>query len=278
MARSLNKVMLIGNVGADPKISMTSNQNKVAIFSIATTTDWKDANGMRQSRTEWHHVVAWQWLADIVESYVKKGSRIYIEGHLQNRSYIDKNNIERQITEVVASEIILLGGGTSGFGAPQDFSGQQGDGMYGGQQGAYPSTGGYQQNSSYQSSGMQRNNNYSGSYNQQFRSNISSANRNAGTQFSGDMVNPLNTSQSSSQVNNGSFLTNATSAGVGNSTNRAAVGATTPTIAGFESQQSQQNSAQPAPSVNNVQSQSVSPVSSADAISGGIDDEEDIPF
>lgn len=87
MARGLNKVQLIGNLGQDPDIRFTQSGKAVANFSLATGESWKGADGNTQERTEWHRIVAWEKLAEIIQQYVKKGSRIYIEGKLQTRKY-----------------------------------------------------------------------------------------------------------------------------------------------------------------------------------------------
>ena len=105
MAGSLNKVMLIGNVGVDPEIRSTADGKKIATLRIATSDRWKDkATGERQERTEWHRVVVFSpVLSEIIEKYVKKGMRVYIEGQLQTRKWTDQENKERFTTEVVVS-------------------------------------------------------------------------------------------------------------------------------------------------------------------------------
>lgn len=104
---SLNKVSLIGNLGKDPEVRTLDNGNKVASFSIATTESWKDKNGERQSQTEWHNVVLWKGLAGVAESYLKKGSKVYVEGKLTTRSY-EKDGQTRYITEIVGRDLIML--------------------------------------------------------------------------------------------------------------------------------------------------------------------------
>ncbi len=131
MARGLNKVMLIGNAGKEPNVNTTSSGQKVATFSLATTEEWNDQNGQRQSRTEWHYIVAWGKLAEIVGAYVHTGTKIYIEGRIQSRSYQDKNGQDRNVTEVVANEMILLPSGGGQNQNNDDFSGRAG-GSYGG--------------------------------------------------------------------------------------------------------------------------------------------------
>jgi single-strand DNA-binding protein len=111
MSRSLNKAMLIGNLGADPEIRTTSDGTKVAGFSIATNRSWTDREGRLQDRTEWHRVVAWTNLADIAEQYLHKGDRVYIEGEIQYRSYEDREAVTRYVTEIRARALVMLGGG-----------------------------------------------------------------------------------------------------------------------------------------------------------------------
>lgn len=114
MSRSLNKVQLIGNLGKDPELKYTPSGVAVATFSIATSESWKDQEGNQQEKTEWHNIVAWRKLAEIVGEYLKKGKKVYIEGKIQTRSY-EKDGIKRYITEIVADQLIMLdGGGGSG--------------------------------------------------------------------------------------------------------------------------------------------------------------------
>ena len=110
MARSLNKALLIGNLGADPEIRTTGGGTKVAGFSVATNRSWTDRDGERQERTEWHRVVAWDKLADIAEQYLKKGDRVYVEGEIQHRSYEDPNGVTKYVTEIRLRELVMLGG------------------------------------------------------------------------------------------------------------------------------------------------------------------------
>jgi single-strand DNA-binding protein len=112
MAKSLNKVLLIGNLGKDPELRYTPGGVPVASFSIATNESWKDQDGNLQERTEWHNIVAWRKLAEICGEYLKKGKKVYIEGRIQTRSYDDKNTgAKRYITEIVADNMIMLDGG-----------------------------------------------------------------------------------------------------------------------------------------------------------------------
>lgn len=117
MARSVNKVILIGNLGKDPELRYTSGGVAVATFSIATNESWKDPDGNLQERTQWHNIVAWRKLAEICGEYLKKGGKVYVEGRLQHRNYDDKNGVKRYVTEVVLDEMVMLdsrgGGGQS---------------------------------------------------------------------------------------------------------------------------------------------------------------------
>jgi len=108
MARSLNKVMLIGHLGADPELRYTPSGVPVATFRIATNETWRDADGNMQEKTEWFTIVVWRKLAELSNDLLKKGSRVYVEGRLQTRTYEDRNGIRRTVTEIVADDIILL--------------------------------------------------------------------------------------------------------------------------------------------------------------------------
>lgn len=115
MAGSVNKVILIGNVGADPEIRQSADGRKIVNMRLATSENWKDKSGVRQEKTEWHSIAIFnQNLADIAERFVKKGSKIYVEGALQTRKWTDKNGQDRYSTEVVLSafrgELMLLDG------------------------------------------------------------------------------------------------------------------------------------------------------------------------
>ena len=122
MSRSLNKVTLIGNLGNDPEIRTTSNGSKVANFSIATSRQWSSPSGEKQEKTEWHKCTAWNTggkgtgLADIIERYVKKGDKLYVEGSIEYRQYEDKEKQVKDVTEIKVREILLLGGGKAGGG------------------------------------------------------------------------------------------------------------------------------------------------------------------
>ena len=106
---SLNRALLIGNVGNDPEIRTLSNNEKVASFRLATTERYKDRNGEVKENTEWHQIVAWGKLADIVEKFVKKGSQVYVEGKITTRRWTDKDGNDRFTTEIRAEGIQLLG-------------------------------------------------------------------------------------------------------------------------------------------------------------------------
>lgn len=136
MAGSLNKVMLIGNLGADPEIRSFQNGGKVANLRIATSETWKDRNtGERQERTEWHNVAIFsEGLVGVVERYLKKGSKVYIEGQLQTRKWQDQSGQDRYTTEVVIrgmnGTLTMLDGASGGGGG----GGQRSGGGYGGGQ------------------------------------------------------------------------------------------------------------------------------------------------
>ncbi len=106
----LNKVTLIGHLGKDPINRYMQNGDAVCNFSIATSESWKDAQGQRQERTEWHAVTLYRKLAEIAAQYLKKGSLIYLEGKIQSRKYTDKQGIERTAYEIIGNEMKMLGG------------------------------------------------------------------------------------------------------------------------------------------------------------------------
>ncbi len=109
MSRGFNRVVLIGNVGKDPEVRYTTSGVPVATFALATSEMWKDKDGSPQERTDWHNVVAWRKLAEIIQEIVKKGSRLLVEGKIQTRSY-EKNGEKRYVTEIVADNVLLLDG------------------------------------------------------------------------------------------------------------------------------------------------------------------------
>ena len=112
MSRSLNKIMLIGNLGADPEVRSTANGSRVATLSVATSRQWTNQAGERQEKTEWHRVVLWNnrgaQLADIAEKYMSKGDRVYVEGRIEYRTWEDREGKTRYTTEVAAREVIML--------------------------------------------------------------------------------------------------------------------------------------------------------------------------
>ena len=115
MAKSVNKVILLGNVGKDPEIRSTGGGTMVANFTLATTDRQKDAQGNWQDRTEWHNLVAFTRLAEIVRDYVKKGSKLYVEGKIQTRSWDDKETgAKRYRTEIIVNDLSLLSGRDEG--------------------------------------------------------------------------------------------------------------------------------------------------------------------
>lgn len=127
-SRGINKVILVGNLGNDPEIRYMPNGNAVANVSLATSDSWKDkATGEQQEKTEWHRVVFFNRLAEIVEQYVKKGSKLYVEGRLQTRSW-EQDGVKRYSTEIVASEMQMLDGRGGAMG------GDMGDNPFGQQQ------------------------------------------------------------------------------------------------------------------------------------------------
>lgn len=109
MAGSVNKVILIGNLGKDPEVRRLENGAVVASFSLATSETYTDKNtGEKRENTDWHNIVAWRGLAEIIEKYVKKGTKIYVEGKLKNRSYQDKDGVTKYITEVLCEDMTIL--------------------------------------------------------------------------------------------------------------------------------------------------------------------------
>ncbi|MDN3557197.1 single-stranded DNA-binding protein [Halomonas maura] len=164
MARGVNKVILIGNLGQDPEVRFTPSGTAVANLNLATTDTWTDRqSGQRQERTEWHRVVMFNKLAEISQQYLRKGSRVYVEGRLQTRKWQDQNGQDKYSTEIVANDMQMLdsrSGGEMGGGMPPqggNFGGQQGGGFggqpqqgggFGGQQAA-GGFGGQQQGGNY---------------------------------------------------------------------------------------------------------------------------------
>lgn len=109
MASSLNKVMIIGNVGKDPELRYTPDGTPVCKFSVAVSRVWKTPDGEQKEETEWFNVVAWRKLAETCSSYVYKGQKLFVEGRLQTRKWTDQQGIERRTTDLVANEVMFLG-------------------------------------------------------------------------------------------------------------------------------------------------------------------------
>lgn len=117
MARGVNKVILVGNLGQDPELRHTDSGTAVCNIRLATNESYKDGNGEWVERTEWHSIVAWARLAEICNEYLKKGSQVYFEGNLQTRKWQDKEGNERYTTEIKAKEMMMLSGSESGDGS-----------------------------------------------------------------------------------------------------------------------------------------------------------------
>ena len=115
---SVNKVILIGNVGRDPEVKYSADGNAIANLSLATSEQWKDKSGTKQEKTEWHRVSFFGKLAEIVGEYVKKGSQVYVEGRLQTRKWQDKDGQDRYTTEIVADRMQMLGSRASNGNDP----------------------------------------------------------------------------------------------------------------------------------------------------------------
>jgi single-strand DNA-binding protein len=114
---SVNKVILVGNVGKDPETRHLEGGNTVSKFSLATSEIYKNKDGEKITNTEWHNIVLWRGLAEIAEKYVKKGSQLYIEGRIRTRSYTDQDNITRYITEIIGDSMQMLGKKSDGTSA-----------------------------------------------------------------------------------------------------------------------------------------------------------------
>lgn len=156
-SRGINKVILIGNLGADPEVRYTQNNTAIANLSVATSETWKDKQtGEPREQTEWHRCVAYRRLAEIAGEYLKKGSKVYVEGRLQTRKWQGQDGVERYTTEIVINELQMLDGrpGSSGQGGGQGgYGGGQQTGGFGGQQGGQP---GGQKPAAAQQGGQQR--------------------------------------------------------------------------------------------------------------------------
>ncbi len=122
MATGINKVILVGNLGRDVQVQTFENGIKKASFSVATDESYKDRDGQKVDRTEWHNVVMWRGLAEVAERYLRKGSKVYIEGRIRTRQYVDQQNITRYFTDIEAQNMVMLdrrddsGGGYQGQG------------------------------------------------------------------------------------------------------------------------------------------------------------------
>ncbi|RUO30627.1 single-stranded DNA-binding protein [Aliidiomarina sedimenti] len=150
-SRGINKVILIGNLGADPEVRYTQNSTAIANLSVATSETWKDKqSGEQREQTEWHRVVCYRRLAEIAGEYLRKGSKVYIEGRLQTRKWQGQDGKDNYTTEIVCNDMQMLDGrggqggqgGQGGFAPPQGGQANQG-GFGGGQQGGQANQGGY---------------------------------------------------------------------------------------------------------------------------------------
>ena len=106
----VNKVILVGNLGANPELRYTAGQQAVANFRLATTERWTDKNGQKQEQTEWHRIVVWGKRAEVCSKYLSKGRQVFVEGRIQTRNYDDKDGNKRYITEIIAQRVQFLGG------------------------------------------------------------------------------------------------------------------------------------------------------------------------
>ncbi len=120
MAAGVNKVILVGHLGADPDMRYTPSGQGVCEMRVATSESWNDKNGQRQERTEWHRIVVWGKRAEVCSKYLAKGRQVYIEGRIQTRNYDDKEGNKRYITEIIASDVQFLGGGGREGGRGKD--------------------------------------------------------------------------------------------------------------------------------------------------------------
>lgn len=119
--KSVNKVILIGNLGGDPELRHTPGNVPVVNFSLATNESWTDQSGEKHEKTEWHRIVIWRKLAEICNEHLRKGSKVYLEGKLQTRSWEDQSGQKRYMTEIVATEVVFLDGkGEGGGWLPRD--------------------------------------------------------------------------------------------------------------------------------------------------------------
>jgi single-strand DNA-binding protein len=138
MARGINKVILVGNLGNDPEVRYSQSGSAITTISVATSESWKDKNGEQQERTEWHRVKFFGRLAEIAGEYLKKGRQVYIEGSLRTEKYTDKAGVEKYATDIIANEMQMLGGTGEGGGG----GGQRGGGGERSERPARPASGG----------------------------------------------------------------------------------------------------------------------------------------
>jgi single-strand DNA-binding protein len=132
MAKSVNKVILVGRLGKDPELKYTASGTPFCRFSMATDDVWNDkSSGERQEKTEWHNIVTWDRLAEICNQYLTKGQLVYIEGSLQTREWDDQEGNKRRTTEVRARDMVMLGGKGDGTGAPRRAAAAEGAAMGG---------------------------------------------------------------------------------------------------------------------------------------------------
>ena len=115
----VNKVTLLGNLGADPETKKTASGQSITLFNVATSNVWTNREGQRQEHTEWHRIVSWGKLAETCAEYLSKGRKVYIEGRVQTRSWEDDKNQKRYTTEIVASQVLFLGGGNQEKKSPE---------------------------------------------------------------------------------------------------------------------------------------------------------------
>ena len=133
MSGSMNKSILIGNLGKDPELKMTTSDHPVARFSLATTETWKNPRGEKQSKTEWHNIVVWGKLAEIAEKYLRKGKQVMIEGRIQYREYTDQAGVKKTACEIRCDNFVMLGRMEDGGGS-RDSGGYGGKATGGGSQ------------------------------------------------------------------------------------------------------------------------------------------------
>lgn len=168
---SVNKVILLGNLGADPEVRYTQSGQPVCSLRMATNEVWNDRDGNRQERTEWHSITVWGKTAELCGQYLEKGRQVYVEGRLQSREYADKEGIDRKVWDVVADRVVFLNGGEAGgrrgggggrggnqnWGSNNQGGGQRGSGQRGGGWGSNNQGGGNQRQQSQQAGGWGNN-------------------------------------------------------------------------------------------------------------------------